>query len=213
MFSGGKLYAGYKIQLFKKEFIAGINVIRLPLYPSHSRSIIGRILNYFSFCISSIIYTLFFMPRVDLLYGYHPPLTIGITTSLVRIFRKIPIVYDIQDIWPDSLKATGMFSSQIGLVIVNKICTWVYKNADIITVLSPGFKEKLIERGVKKDKIHIIYNWCNEELIIRKSYIKPKELIPLKGPTVYGVMVTMCVATWILSTREGCSPPWGVKQP
>ncbi len=173
-YPSGNLYPGYKIKLFKKEIIHGVNVIRLPLYPSHSRSIVGRIFNYLSFGFSSIIYTIFFMPKVDVLYGYHPPLTIGIALSFMSIFRKIPIVYDIQDIWPDSLKATGMFSSNIGLSLIDRLCNWVYSNANIITVLSPGFKEKLINKGVEENKIHIIYNWCNEELIIKKRYVKPE---------------------------------------
>ena len=73
---------------YKKEVIDNINIIRLPLYPSHSSSIIGRILNSLSVCVSSLIYTIFFMPKVDVIYGYHPPLTIGIVLSLACAARE-----------------------------------------------------------------------------------------------------------------------------
>ena len=129
-YPGGNLYPGYKIQIYRKEIIDNITIVRLPLYPSHSKSIIGRVLNYLSFVFHHL-YTQFFMPKVDVIYGYHPPLTIGIVLSLVRVFRKIPVVYDIQDLWPDSLKATGMFSSEIGM-----------KNCKYLFVI--GFIQKLI---------------------------------------------------------------------
>ena len=69
----------------------------------------------------------------------------GLYYLLVRVLRKIPVVYDIQDLWPDSLKATGMFSSKFGLKIVSIFCNWVYSKVDIITVLSLGFKENSLK--------------------------------------------------------------------
>ena len=51
---------------------------------------------------------MFFMKRKDIIYAYHPPLTTGMTAVIVRFFRRIPVVYDIQDLWPDTLLATNM---------------------------------------------------------------------------------------------------------
>jgi len=94
----------------------------------------------------------FFAKKADVMYAYHPPLTVGVTVALLRFFRRIPVVYDIQDMWPDTLRATGMFSNERALKLVSRVCDWVYKRVDHIVVLSPGFRRLLIERGVPSAK-------------------------------------------------------------
>jgi len=173
-YPGGKLYAGYKIKLLQREFIDGVQVTRVPLYPSHGQSGIGRVFNYVSFAASILFYGLFRAKKPDVIYAYHPPLTVGIAAALVRFFRRIPVVYDIQDMWPDTLKATGMFSNEKLLKIVSRVCDWVYGQVDQIVVLSPGFKRLLIERGVPSQKIDIIYNWCAEGVFSPASESQPK---------------------------------------
>lgn len=164
-YPGGRVYPGYRVKLIQKEVIDGVNVTRVPLYPSHDKGAKGRILNYASFAASSLFYGLFFAKKADVMYAYHPPLTVGVTVALLRFFRRIPVVYDIQDMWPDTLRATGMFSNERALKLVSRVCDWVYKRVDHIVVLSPGFRRLLIERGVPSAKIDVIYNWCAEDSI------------------------------------------------
>ena len=168
-YPGGKIYPGFKQRLIQRELIDGVNVTRVPLYPSHGQSGIGRVINYVSFAASSLFYGLFFAKRPDVIYAYHPPLTVGIAASFIRLFRRVPVVYDIQDMWPDTLKATGMFSNEKLLSIVSRVCDWVYRRVDRLVVLSPGFKAILIERGVPESKIEIIYNWCAEDQLTTGS--------------------------------------------
>lgn len=168
-YPGGKIYPGFKQRLIQRELIDGVNVTRVPLYPSHGQSGIGRVINYVSFAVTSLFYGLFFAKRPDVIYAYHPPLTVGIAASFIRLFRRVPVVYDIQDMWPDTLKATGMFSNEKLLSIVSRVCDWVYRRVDRLVVLSPGFKAILIERGVPEAKIEIIYNWCAEDQLTAGS--------------------------------------------
>lgn len=162
-YPGGKLYPGYKLKLLQRELIEGVQVTRIPLYPSHDQGAVGRVLNYVTFAASSMFYGLFAAKRPDVIYAYHPPLTVGLTAVLFRLFRRVPVVYDIQDMWPDTLRATGMFSNEKALQIVSRVCDWVYRHVDQLVVLSPGFKRLLVERGVPTDKIEVIYNWCAED--------------------------------------------------
>lgn len=164
-YPGGKIYPGYKLRLLQREQIDGVQVTRVPLYPSHDQGAIGRVLNYVSFAAASLFYGLFFAKRPDVVYAYHPPLTVGISAALIRLFRRVPVVYDIQDMWPDTLRATGMFSNERALKAVSIVCDWVYRRVDQLVVLSPGFKRLLIERGVPEGKIEVIYNWCAEDSI------------------------------------------------
>lgn len=162
-YPGGKIYPGYKLKLLQREEIDGVRVTRVPLYPSHDQGAVGRVLNYVSFAAASLIYGLFGARRPDVIYAYHPPLTVGVCAALIRLFRRVPVVYDIQDMWPDTLRATGMFSNERALKLVSRVCDWVYRRVDQLVVLSPGFKHLLVGRGVAADKIAVIYNWCAED--------------------------------------------------
>lgn len=165
-YPGGKVYAGYKIKLIQRERIDGVDVTRLPLYPNHDQSAIKRVLNYASFAASALFYGLFMAKRANVMYAYHPPLTVGITASLIRWIRGIPLVYDIQDMWPDTLRATGMLNNPRALGLVGRVCNWVYKRVDRLVVLSPGFKRLLVQRGVPESKIEVIYNWADESALM-----------------------------------------------
>lgn len=161
-YPGGKVYPGYKIKLLQREVMDGVQITRVPLYPNHGQSAIKRVLNYVSFAASALVYGLFMAKRADVIYAYHPPLTVGISASIIRLFRRIPVVYDIQDMWPDTLRATGMINNPRALNAVAAVCNWVYRRVDHIVVLSPGFKRLLMQRNVPETKVDIIFNWADE---------------------------------------------------
>lgn len=176
-YPGGKVYPGYRIKWMQREVIDGVQVTRLPLYPDHGQSAIKRVLNYASFAASASIYGLFFAKRPAVMYAYHPPLTVGVAAGLIRLLRRIPVIYDIQDMWPDTLRATGMLNNQRALGIVASVCKWVYRRVDHIAVLSPGFKKLLVQRGVPESKIDVIYNWADEA-----SLTAPQGQLPAAFP-------------------------------
>jgi lipopolysaccharide/colanic/teichoic acid biosynthesis glycosyltransferase len=161
-YPGGSFYPGYQLRLLHRETMDGIQIDRVPLYPSHSRSAFGRVLNYISFALSLTVYGLVTSRRPDVMYVYHPPLTVGLAAAVIAAARRIPFVYAIHDMWPDTLAASGMVSNRFILGIVDRLCRWVYARADRLVVVSPGFKRTLVERGVPKAKIEVIYNWPNE---------------------------------------------------
>ena len=168
----GKIYPGYKLRFKQTEFIDGIEVTRVALYPSHDSSVLKRIFNYISFAFMAALIGIFSTKKADVIYAYHPPLTVGVAAIFIKLFRRTPIIYDIQDMWPDTLKATGMLNNERLLNIISIICKQVYKYVDHIVVLSPGFKKLLINREVPENKISVIYNWCDEEALESKTILK-----------------------------------------
>lgn len=174
----GKIYDGYKIRIFYREVIEGIHILRVPLYPSHDTSAVRRIANYASFAFSAMCMGVFLVKPADVMYVYHQPVTVGLPAIVIRLTRRIPIIYDIQDLWPDTLEATGMVNNKKILWLVDKWCRFTYNHANRITVLSPGFKKILINRGVPQDKIEVIYNWCDDNQIqsANKSTTLAREL-------------------------------------
>ena len=94
-----------------------------------------------------------------------PPIH-GLMAGFVKKFRHIPIVYDVQDIFPDSLAGTGL-AKKGGLLwkIGSAVSNFAYRNADRIVVISNDFKKNLIAKGVPEEKITVIYNWVDENAI------------------------------------------------
>jgi lipopolysaccharide/colanic/teichoic acid biosynthesis glycosyltransferase/glycosyltransferase involved in cell wall biosynthesis len=161
-YPGGKLYPGYRVRPWLREQIDGVHVLRVPLYPSHDNSGFHRALNYLSFALSAAVIGTALIRRPDVVYVYHPPVTIGFAAVVIGFLRRVPFVYDIQDLWPDTVAASGMMSNWAALTLLGKWCKFVYRRARCITVLSRGFREQLVVRGVLPEKITVIYNWCDE---------------------------------------------------
>lgn len=168
-YPGGKIYEGYKVNLFQKENMDGIPVVRLPLYPSHDHSSFKRILCYSTLSLSQSMIAPFVIKSADVAYVVQGPATLGLPATVLKWLRGIPFVYNIQDLWPDSLLSTEMFNSNLGLKMLHGWCNFIYRRAAKIVVIAQGMKKKLIERGVPGDKIEVIYNWCDGQLICRED--------------------------------------------
>jgi glycosyltransferase involved in cell wall biosynthesis len=120
--------------------------------------------NYLSFSFSSFLFCLFLIKRPDVVYVYNL-VTLGPTAFLIRLFFRAKVVIDVQDLWPDSVTQSGMLSNPLMNRILSFISNWVYHRADRLVVLSPGFKERLVERGIRSEKIDVVYNWCDENAL------------------------------------------------
>jgi len=179
-YPGGKVYNGYNIRPISRESVSGTKITRLAMYPSHDRSAMMRAVTYFSFMLTSFIYLLFAARRYDLIYASYPSLTAGLSAIAAKAIHRTPVILDIQDIWPDSIGASGMIRSRLLLGMVNVAISLVYSRCDHIQVQSPGFKNQLIERGVPADKITIVYNWADETPAV-DDHNPPKGLDPNDG--------------------------------
>jgi len=160
-YPGGRVYPGYRIRLWQREVLEGVGVLRVPLYPSHSRNATGRALNYLSFAFSAAVLGTLLVRKADVAYVYHPPITVGLPAICLKYVRGIPFAYDICDLWPDTLTATGMVQSSVVLKLLGGWCRWVYRAASRIVVVSTGFKKRLTERGVPDGKVSVIHNWSH----------------------------------------------------
>lgn len=165
----GKIYDGFKLKLFKREIMDGIHVNRVWLYPSHDTNPFKRILNYTTFSLSAALLGPWLVKKVDLIYVYHPPATVALPAFILKLCKRAPILLDVNDLWPDTLWATGMMNRKWIIKIINAWCNFSYRIANKINVLSQGMKELLVTRGVKRDKISVIPCWSNEKQINKEA--------------------------------------------
>lgn len=164
-YPGGKFYPGYRLRWRQREAGEGVTLLRMPLYPSHDGSALGRIANYLTFAVSATVGGVLLARRPDVVYAYHPPLTTALAGSAVSFLKDVPLVIDIQDLWPDTLRATGMIRSPRVLALIDRVCRGSYASAAAIAVLSPGFRAALVARGVPPSKLQVIYNWADEQAL------------------------------------------------
>ncbi len=162
----GRVYEGYEMKLWQWEEVNGFRILRLPLFPDHSQSIIRRLLNYGSFSLSAttlgVTLTRKFHP--DVIFAYFAPLTAGWTVKVIRSFHRVPVVYWITDIWPENFRASGMRIGDRTYNWLRRIEDWGYRQAQAICVDSPGYKKNLLEKGVPEEKIHVVAEWADEKL-------------------------------------------------
>jgi glycosyltransferase involved in cell wall biosynthesis len=161
-YPGGKLYPGYRMRLFQRERIGGIDVLRIPSYLSHDRSGLRRLLSYFSFALSAMCWGVFKVRRPDVVHVYQGSATLALPAMILRLLRGVPYVLDVQDLWPESVTGSGMLRFPFGEALLNVWCRLTYKLAARIVVLSPGYKLAIASRGTPADKIEVVYNWCDE---------------------------------------------------
>ena len=107
--------------------------------------------------------------KCDVLFAASTPPIQGAMAAMVKKCRRdhIPFVYNLQDIFPDSLVGTDMakkggFLWKIGRAIED----FTYRNADKIIVISEDFKKNIMAKGVPEEKIEVIYNWVDEEAVL-----------------------------------------------
>ncbi len=102
------------------------------------------------------------LTKADVIFVQSTPPTQGLVSGLLRLIKRIPVVYNLQDIFPDSLVNTGMTRKgsilwKIGRIIEN----FTYRNADKIIVISEDFKKNIMEKGVPEEKIEVVPNWVD----------------------------------------------------
>lgn len=158
-YPGGKVYPGYRVRPWRRETKDGIRINRVALYPSHDRSGLKRMANYLSFALCASLFGPWLVRRPDVVYAYHPPLTTSLPAWTLKLTKRAPVVYDIQDLWPDTLGATGMVRDGLLVRALGRWAGWAYRMVDRVVVLSPGFKRRLVERGVPPEKVDVVLNW------------------------------------------------------
>ena len=124
-------------------------------------------LRVFRYLISSIILLwkgLF--TSADVIFVQSTPPTQGATAALIKRLKKIPFVYNLQDIFPDSLVSTGLTrTGSLVWKLGRMIETYTYRNADKIIVISEGFKQNIMAKGVPAEKITVVHNWVEEYMV------------------------------------------------
>lgn len=157
-YPSGRLYPGVRLAPWRREIRDGVRVLRTFIFPYHGRSSLLRIVNYVSWMLSSI-QSAWLAPPCDVMYVWHPPLTVGVTAWIVSRLKGVRYVYDVQDLWPESAVASGLMHPGLLVDALNRLADWVYRRAPRLFVVSRAAAGALEERGVEPAKITVASHW------------------------------------------------------
>src|SRR5712692_1770754 len=152
-------------RLVAREAVDGVNVVRTWLFPFPNLKAYQRMLNYSSFCVSSAS-TGLFLSRPDIVIASSPQLLVGLSGWWLARAKRVPFVFEVRDLWPESLAAVGM-GDQNSLLhrSLAKIAGFLYRRCDRVVVVTPAFEDYLVEHWhTPRTKISIIGNGVETDL-------------------------------------------------
>jgi len=178
-----------------RELINGVNVVRTWLLPFPNRKAHERILNYGSFCVSAAT-TGLFLSRPDVVIATSPQLLVGLSGWWLARWKRVPFVFEVRDLWPESLAAVGM-GNRTSLLhrALAKIAGFLYSRSDRIVVVTPAFEDYLVEHWhVPREKISVIENGVETQLFAPDSATDLRRELEVVGKFVVSYIGTMGMA-------------------
>ena len=172
----GVILPGYNAWGMNKQSWGGAHILRVPLFPRGRKSGLRLALNYFSFVISTLLFGFIRLPfkKADVILVYAPsPLLQALPALFWGRLRGIPVVLYVQDLWPDSIEATGYIKSRFIIRIVKALVSFIYKHSDVILVSSKPFKDIVQSYGTKA-KIIYYPNSVDSSFSDPENGLKPK---------------------------------------
>ena len=149
-----------KIFYHEKDFYKNTDVFRCHVSEQYNVNFIGRIWAYFTFVFTGTWAGLFKVKgKYDVIIVTSPPLFVGIPAYILSSIKRTPLIFEVRDLWPESAIDTGVISNPLLI----KFSYWfekiIYNKAKLINVLTPAFRDKLInEKKIPKEKIIYIPN-------------------------------------------------------
>jgi colanic acid biosynthesis glycosyl transferase WcaI len=149
------------------ETVDGVSVVRTWLWPLPNRKAHERIRNYVSFCISAAV-TGLTLRKPAVVIATSPQLLCALSGWWLAFWKRVPFVFEVRDLWPESLAAVGVGSEGTLLHrILGAIAGFLYRHADRIVVVTPAFKDHLIRYwNVPSEKISIVENGVETDLFL-----------------------------------------------
>lgn len=147
------------------EESTNVDIYRTWLWPLPNRKAHERMRNYASFCLSSALRGLA-LPRPDVIIGSSPQLLVALSAWWISFARQIPFVFEVRDLWPESLSAVGVGDENSILHrTLAAIANFLYRRSDRIVVVTPAFKDHLVQHwNVPSEKIDIVENGVETDL-------------------------------------------------
>lgn len=151
--------------IIKRSPEDGISVwrVRVPAFGARE-SFITRAMQYLIFNTLTLLVSPFTGPA-DVVFTLSPPLTNGIVSRIVALWKRAPSVYNVQDLVPEAYVQFGVLKNRTVIRLFERLERRVYRKNTILTVISNSFRDHLLGKGVPSEKIEMIPNFVDTDEI------------------------------------------------
>lgn len=177
----GVIFEGYSAKKCTKEtFNEKVTVHRVPLYPRGKGGAKRLLLNYLSFVLSGLLY--FYRQaksqQFDVILVYIPsPITAVIPAIYLKKRLKLPLAVWVQDLWPESLSATGFVKNSFLLKLVGKLVRWIYASSDLLLLQSEAFKKPMLQYAAADKLVYYPNSYLEPAIDNSQEALLSKELM------------------------------------
>jgi len=179
----GKVFTGYRAKGIQRERYAGAEVVRVPLVPRGSNSAIRLTLNYLSFIFSGMTLAPFVLRgrEYDVVFVYAPsPLLQALPAVLLARLKRAPLIVWVQDLWPESLIATGFVKNRWMIKVVETLVRYVYHRADSILIQSEAFRDPITRLTGDPKKVRYYPNTAQPSQNETEKMVEPELVSQLR---------------------------------
>jgi glycosyltransferase involved in cell wall biosynthesis len=161
----GIIRPDYRGRFYVRESLDGIDVRRVWVSTSPHKNFRTRLAFYLSFMLNAVLVGFFLARgRYDVIYTTSPPLFVGGAALAISYLRRIPLVFEVRDLWPESAVLLGELNNKLAIRLSTWLETRCYRRARHIVTVVKSIRNRLIERGYPESKIRLIPNGANVEL-------------------------------------------------
>ena len=149
-----EIFESYRGKWKVSEMIDGVAVTRTWIFVSSSRGVVARLLNYFSFVITSFI-ALLFLRKADFIICESPPLFLGITGVLISKIKRSKLIFNVSDLWPESAEKLNIISNRSLLKMAYVLERWLYVHSHLISGQTKGIVRDIKTRFPHKNVVWV----------------------------------------------------------
>jgi glycosyltransferase involved in cell wall biosynthesis len=136
----------YRGKWFCRERDGGIRVFRSWIYVTRRKSIWARLLNYFSFVITSAFVAISKIEKHDIVICESPPLFLGMSALVIKYFKGSKLIFNVSDLWPETAEKLNIIRNKAFLGLAYRLEAAIYKRSELITGQTQGIVKNISER-------------------------------------------------------------------
>ncbi len=190
----GVPFGGYRSRWYSREERDGIVVHRVWTYLAANRGVLKRTLNFVSF-VPTAMWRALRLGRCDIMIGTSPQFFCAAATCLAAILKRTPWLFELRDLWPDSITAVGAARRYMPMRLLERLELFMYRHAIGVVSTSRSYIENLVSRGIDRSKIAFVPNGVDMTFWAAGSRERGREALGLdEEPVVVSYVGTVGMA-------------------
>lgn len=138
----------------------GIRVFHVRVRPKGKR-VLSRLFDYINFHVIGTLAGLRLGGKYDIVLAPSPPLTVGLSAMILAWARRVPFIYNVQEIYPDLAVELGVLKNRQVIRFFERLERFIYARAKVVVVISERFRQRLLAKGVPAGKLAVIPNFVD----------------------------------------------------